>query len=67
MDTPFVGLGHLDAPAARMDEHFSDLGNMAGEHREAMAILTALKRSFDPDDIMNPGKLGLAARRWEAR
>jgi alkyldihydroxyacetonephosphate synthase len=40
---------------------------MAGEHREAMAILTALKRSFDPDDIMNPGKLGLAARRWEAR
>ena len=40
---------------------------MAGEHREAMAILTALKHSFDPDDVMNPGKLGLAARRWEAR
>jgi FAD/FMN-containing dehydrogenase len=32
---------------------------MAGEHREAMAILTALKLSFDPDDLMNPGKLGL--------
>jgi len=34
---------------------------MIGEHREAMAILTALKQSFDPDGILNPGKLGLAA------
>ena len=32
---------------------------MAGEHREAMAVLAALKGSFDPDDLMNPGKLGL--------
>ena len=32
---------------------------MAGEHREAMAILGALKRSLDPDNILNPGKMGL--------
>ncbi len=37
---------------------------MAGEHREAMAILGALKKSFDPDDVMNPGKLGLPSARW---
>jgi FAD/FMN-containing dehydrogenase len=24
-----------------------------------MAVLRALKRTFDPDNIMNPGKLGL--------
>jgi alkyldihydroxyacetonephosphate synthase len=39
---------------------------MAGEHREAMAILTALKLSLDPDDLMNPGKLGLAGARWRS-
>jgi len=32
---------------------------MESEHREAMTILRALKKTFDPDDIMNPGKLGL--------
>jgi alkyldihydroxyacetonephosphate synthase len=32
---------------------------MAGEHREAMAIFEAAKRSLDPERIMNPGKMGL--------
>ena len=43
------GVGLLKGPA------------MFGEHREAMTILRALKASFDPDGIMNPGKLGLPA------
>ncbi|HKE16394.1 MAG TPA: FAD-binding oxidoreductase [Kofleriaceae bacterium] len=34
---------------------------MAAEHREAMTILRALKSTFDPDGILNPGKLGLPA------
>jgi alkyldihydroxyacetonephosphate synthase len=34
---------------------------MAAEHREAMTILRALKGTFDPDGILNPGKLGLPA------
>ncbi len=38
--------------------------HMRNEHREAFAILTGLKRALDPDDLMNPGKLGLAATRW---
>jgi alkyldihydroxyacetonephosphate synthase len=37
---------------------------MIAEHREAMAILEAIKHSLDPDGIMNPGKLGLAAHRF---
>ena len=32
---------------------------MAGEHREAMAIFEAAKMSLDPDNIFNPGKMGL--------
>jgi alkyldihydroxyacetonephosphate synthase len=35
---------------------------MAGEHREAMAIFEAAKRSLDPDGVFNPGKMGLRAR-----
>jgi alkyldihydroxyacetonephosphate synthase len=34
---------------------------MNGEHREGMAILGGLKRSLDPDGILNPGKLGLGS------
>ena len=34
---------------------------MAAEHREAMTLLRALKGTFDPDGILNPGKLGLPA------
>lgn len=41
------GIGLLKAPF------------MASEHREAMSILNALKKTLDPDDIMNPGKLGI--------
>jgi len=41
------GIGLLKGPA------------MLGEHREAMTILRAVKATFDPDGIMNPGKLGL--------
>jgi alkyldihydroxyacetonephosphate synthase len=35
---------------------------MAGEHREAMAIFEAAKQSLDPDNIFNPGKMGLRGR-----
>jgi len=43
------GIGLLKGPA------------MSAEHREAMALLRGLKSSFDPDGILNPGKLGLPA------
>lgn len=41
------GIGLLKAPY------------MLGEHRDAMALFRAAKRSLDPDGIMNPGKMGL--------
>jgi alkyldihydroxyacetonephosphate synthase len=34
--------------------------HMAAEHREAMTVLRALKGAIDPDNLMNPGKLGLS-------
>jgi alkyldihydroxyacetonephosphate synthase len=37
---------------------------MAGEHREAMALFEAAKTALDPDNILNPGKMGLGARGW---
>jgi len=40
---------------------------MADEHREAMVLYEALKSAFDPDGIMNPGKMGLRERQeWPA-
>src|SRR3546814_4336817 len=33
MDAAFVGLGHLDAPAAGVEQDFADLRDMAGQHR----------------------------------
>jgi alkyldihydroxyacetonephosphate synthase len=40
---------------------------MADEHRESMWLYEALKSSFDPDGILNPGKMGLAERTaWPA-
>ena len=36
---------------------------MAAEHREAMAIFEAAKKSLDPDGVLNPGKMGLRGAR----
>lgn len=43
------GIGLLKAPYMR------------AEHREALRILAAVKETLDPDNILNPGKLGLPA------
>lgn len=40
---------------------------MAAEHREAMAVFRAAKAALDPDDILNPGKMGLRPTRKEGR
>ena len=40
---------------------------MAEEHREAMVLFEALKGAFDPDGVLNPGKMGLMERHeWPA-
>ena len=44
------GIGMLKAPY------------MQGEHREASRIFAAIKATLDPDNILNPGKLGLPGR-----
>jgi alkyldihydroxyacetonephosphate synthase len=36
--------------------------HMAEEHRESFSIYEALRATFDPDGIMNPGKMGLSLR-----
>jgi alkyldihydroxyacetonephosphate synthase len=36
--------------------------HMAEEHRESFAIYEALRATFDPDGILNPGKMGLSLR-----
>ena len=41
-------------------EHGVGLGkmkHMADEHGEALSVMTALKRSLDPQNILNPGKI----------
>lgn len=48
--------------------HHHGIGMLKGaamhdEHREAMTIFRAIKGSLDPDNIMNPGKLGLSLQR----
>jgi D-lactate dehydrogenase (cytochrome) len=30
---------------------------LVAEHGEAMSVMRTLKRSLDPDNIMNPGKI----------
>jgi D-lactate dehydrogenase (cytochrome) len=33
------------------------LAFLAREHGEAVAVMTAIKRSLDPSNILNPGKI----------
>src|SRR3546814_18392237 len=40
MDAAFVGLGHLDAPAAGVEQDFADLRDLAGQHPRAAAAGT---------------------------
>ena len=30
---------------------------LSAEHGEALAVMRALKRTLDPDNLMNPGKV----------
>ena len=41
-------------------EHGVGAGKMeflSAEHGEALAVMCALKRTLDPDNLMNPGKV----------
>ena len=33
------------------------LGSVAAEHGDALAVMAAIKRSLDPGNILNPGKV----------
>lgn len=51
----------LDAGGTGTGEHGIGLGKSSHLHRElgegAIAVMRAIKRAIDPDDIMNPGKV----------
>ena len=47
-----------DDPWNPVSRHAIDL---VAEHGEAMSVMRTLKRSLDPDNIMNPGKVLRAA------
>ncbi|MBM3485253.1 MAG: FAD-binding protein [Alphaproteobacteria bacterium] len=57
--------GRLVARAQAMDgtctgEHgvgYGKIDFLAGEHGDGLALMAALKRTFDPDNLMNPGKI----------
>jgi D-lactate dehydrogenase (cytochrome) len=36
---------------------FGKIGSLQKEHGEAVDLMAAIKRTFDPDNIMNPGKI----------
>src|SRR3546814_5049987 len=72
VDAAFVGLGHLDAPAARVEQDLADPGHMAGEHRgetaDGVDILLDLgePRVDDLADIVEFGaRVGFPAARSE--
>ena len=61
-------VGRLNMRAIAMDgtctgEHGVGQGKMkylAAEHGDGLAVMRAIKRAIDPDNIMNPGKIVVA-------
>jgi len=50
----------LDLGGTVTGEHGIGMGKldyMAQEHGEALTVMSDLKRLFDPENIMNPGKM----------